>query len=158
LKCQDCQKREKAYNGITCYNEAKCNRDYYTDRGTGKCAKCNLPSIQSDDGFSCTRYDKLFFTGHEIEKGSGGSYYGHINLKGERSSLGVMIYEQGQFKGGSYSGEWKGNIWHGKAKLDIPSELFRGYFKDGIKQGWGESKYKDGTYYRGTHKDGMMHG
>lgn len=78
---------------------------------------------------------------------------------GERSSLGVMIYDSGSLDGTVYSGEWKENTWNGKGKLDIPNkELFRGFFKYGLKDGYGESIKTNGTYYKGMYLEGQMHG
>ena len=68
----------------------------------------------------------------------------------------------GEYKSYSYNyfGEFSSGKKHGKGKMEdfIKSSEYIGDFRNDMKEGYGEEKYKDGSIYKGEFKEDMKDG
>lgn len=68
---------------------------------------------------------------------------------GERKA-GLMKYNDGDI----YEGEFEANLYDGKGTLTTSEGVYTGSFRNGLQNGYGEFRWKDGSFYRGTYSYG----
>lgn len=85
-----------------------------------------------------------------------GLYYIGGWIRNNRQGLGFMIYQDGSY----YQGQWYLNQPHGVGAYFSPDRkwVYKGKWKNGVKEGPGEESYPDGTVFKGNFKEGVKDG
>lgn len=82
-------------------------------------------------------------------------YLGDV-VKGSKQGNGILINR----KGNKYEGEFSNDVQNGKGFFDVlyPKRLYKGQWKNGKLEGYGEAQYEDGAQYVGIFYQGKKHG
>ncbi|PWJ41855.1 hypothetical protein [Sediminitomix flava] len=84
-----------------------------------------------------------------------GTYHGELNGRGQKHGYGTYTWTEG----GSYEGQWKNDMFHGKGTLILAdSSNYTGYFVQGKMQGNGTYKWANGNEYKGYFYDDQPNG
>ena len=86
---------------------------------------------------------------------SNGAYYIGEWSKGRREGFGIYMYKQ---YGISYQGTWKNDLFNGVGQLVTNSSNYSGEFINGIKYGFGYSRFTNGASYEGQYTNDKANG
>mmetsp|Transcript_82938 Transcript_82938/g.231324 ORF Transcript_82938/g.231324 Transcript_82938/m.231324 type:complete len:359 (-) Transcript_82938:93-1169(-) len=94
----------------------------------------------------------------EVKLSDGRHYVGHL-VKGEPEGHGKMMYPNGDV----YEGAWVAGHRHGEgvfrqSAVDASSTVYRGQWRDGLKDGIGVEEWGDGSRYEGEFRLGEARG
>lgn len=57
--------------------------------------------------------------------------------------------------GDVYEGQFENNMYEGKGTLNTSEGVYIGSFRNGYQNGYGQFKWKDGSFYRGHYHNGQ---
>ena len=103
---------------------------------------------------------KTIVENHPLKSKKGNKYlYTGTLLNGKPQSIGIQVFQGGEFDTQRYEGEWENGVKQGKGVyIWSDDEYYEGEWRNDERDGQGIYTWSDGRRYQGEWKDDMMHG